>query len=36
LNDSGDHITFLTSKAGSLFEGPRSAAFQKVDIKGQI
>jgi hypothetical protein len=36
LEDRTEHIAFLTGKAGSLFEGPRSQAFRKVDIKGQI
>jgi hypothetical protein len=26
----------LTAKAGQTFEGPRKAAFSRVDIKGQI
>ena len=36
LEDRQEYIAFLTGKAGQLFEGPRAAAFQKVDIKGQI
>ncbi|KAJ4187701.1 hypothetical protein NW767_000213 [Fusarium falciforme] len=36
LEDRTDYIAFLTGKAGPLFEGARSAAFRKVDIKGQI
>uniref|UniRef100_A0A8H7N3M7 SAC3/GANP/THP3 conserved domain-containing protein n=1 Tax=Bionectria ochroleuca TaxID=29856 RepID=A0A8H7N3M7_BIOOC len=36
LEDRKDYIAFLTGKAGALFEGARAAAFQKVDIKGQI
>ncbi|KAM5347962.1 hypothetical protein ACJ41O_007786 [Fusarium nematophilum] len=36
LEDRTDYIAFLTGKAGSLFESARSAAFRKVDIKGQI
>lgn len=36
LEDRTEYIAFLAGKAGSLFEGPRAAAFQKVDIKGQI
>lgn len=36
LEDRGDSIFFLSGKAGPLFEGPKSAAFQRVDIKGQI
>lgn len=36
LEDRGDSIFFLSGKAGGLFEGPRAAAFQRVDIKGQI
>lgn len=31
-----DTIMFMTGKAGGLFEGPRNAAYRKVDIKGQI
>lgn len=36
LEDRADTIAFMTGKAGGLFEGPRDAAFGKVDIKGQI
>ncbi|KOS22875.1 THP3 -like protein [Escovopsis weberi] len=36
LEDRTDCIAFLTGKAGNIFESARSAAFQKVDIKGQI
>ncbi|KAI1017424.1 hypothetical protein LB505_004919 [Fusarium chuoi] len=36
LEDRTDYIAFMTGKAGPLFEGARSTAFQKVDIKGQI
>jgi len=36
LEDRKEFIAFLTGKAGSLFEGPKAAAFSKVDIKGQI
>ncbi|RDA94752.1 hypothetical protein CP533_6736 [Ophiocordyceps camponoti-saundersi (nom. inval.)] len=36
LDDRKDHIAFLSGKAGPLFEGAKSAAFRKVDIKGQI
>jgi SAC3 family protein LENG8/THP3 len=36
LEDRTEYIAFLTGQAGGLFEGPRSSAFQKVDIKGQI
>ncbi|KAH6995601.1 SAC3/GANP/Nin1/mts3/eIF-3 p25 family-domain-containing protein [Ilyonectria sp. MPI-CAGE-AT-0026] len=36
LEDRTEYITFLTGKAGLLFENARSAAFRKVDIKGQI
>ncbi|KAH7319864.1 SAC3/GANP/Nin1/mts3/eIF-3 p25 family-domain-containing protein [Stachybotrys elegans] len=36
LEDRTEYIAFLTGKAGSLFEGARASAFQKVDIKGQI
>ncbi|GAB0136902.1 hypothetical protein EsDP_00005187 [Epichloe bromicola] len=36
LEDRSDNIVFLSGKAGQLFEGVRSEAFRKVDIKGQI
>ncbi|KPM45314.1 hypothetical protein AK830_g1126 [Neonectria ditissima] len=36
LEDRTEYIAFLTGKAGLLFESSRSAAFRKVDIKGQI
>ncbi|KAG9259049.1 SAC3/GANP/Nin1/mts3/eIF-3 p25 family-domain-containing protein [Emericellopsis atlantica] len=36
LEDRTEYIAFLTGKAGGLFEGARAAAFQRVDIKGQI
>lgn len=36
LEDNGGTIMFSTGKAGQLFEGPRAAAFSRVDIKGQI
>ncbi|KAF4973761.1 hypothetical protein FZEAL_9240 [Fusarium zealandicum] len=36
LEDRTEYIAFLTGKAGSLFEGARTTAFRKVDIKGQI
>lgn len=36
LEDRTEYIAFLTGKAGNIFEIPRAAAFQKVDIKGQI
>ncbi|KAF7547962.1 hypothetical protein G7Z17_g7362 [Cylindrodendrum hubeiense] len=36
LEDRTEYIAFLTGKAGLLFENSRSAAFRKVDIKGQI
>lgn len=36
LEDRTEYIAFLTGKAGALFESARSAAFRKVDIKGQI
>ncbi|KAG5978544.1 hypothetical protein E4U55_006076 [Claviceps digitariae] len=36
LEDRSDNIVFLSGKAGQLFEGIRSEAFRKVDIKGQI
>lgn len=36
LEDRTEYIVFLTGKAGSIFENSRSAAFRRVDIKGQI
>lgn len=36
LEDRSEYIAFHTGNAGSLFEGPKSAAFKTVDIKGQI
>lgn len=36
LEDRTDDIIFLSGKAGQLFEGSKSEAFRKVDIKGQI
>ncbi|PHH84826.1 hypothetical protein CDD83_1321 [Cordyceps sp. RAO-2017] len=36
LEDRSESIAFLSGKAGSLFECAKSAAFRKVDIKGQI
>lgn len=36
LEDRSEYIAFHTGNAGTLFEGPRSAAFKTVDIKGQI
>ncbi|KAG6118577.1 hypothetical protein E4U13_008413 [Claviceps humidiphila] len=36
LEDRSDNIVFLSGKAGQLFEGIRSEAFRRVDIKGQI
>ncbi|KAL2066030.1 hypothetical protein VTL71DRAFT_2101 [Oculimacula yallundae] len=36
LEEKNDELRFLTGKAGPLFEAARSAAFAKVDIKGQI
>jgi hypothetical protein len=36
LEDRTEYIAFLTGKANGLFENSRAAAFQKVDIKGQI
>ena len=33
--DAGD-VRLLTGKAVRFFEGARAAAFQRVDIKGQI
>ncbi|PHH66793.1 hypothetical protein CDD81_5925 [Ophiocordyceps australis] len=36
LEQLPDHIVLSTGKAGSIFESAKSAAFRKVDIKGQI
>ncbi|KAF4509130.1 hypothetical protein G6O67_005431 [Ophiocordyceps sinensis] len=36
LEDRQEYIAFLSGKAGSFFEDAKSAAFRKVDIKGQI
>lgn len=36
LEDEKGTIMLLTAKAGQRFEGPRAAAFSRVDIKGQI
>lgn len=36
LEDRDGTVVFLTGKAKELFEGPRKAAFSRVDIKGQI
>ncbi|KAL0472479.1 SAC3/GANP/Nin1/mts3/eIF-3 p25 family domain-containing protein [Neurospora intermedia] len=36
LEDREGTVMFLTGKAKELFEGPRKAAFSRVDIKGQI
>ncbi|KAK3307311.1 SAC3/GANP/Nin1/mts3/eIF-3 p25 family-domain-containing protein [Chaetomium strumarium] len=36
LEERNNTIVFLTAKAGQTFEGPRTAAFSRVDIKGQI
>ena len=36
LESRSDDIIFLTAKAGNVFEAARAAAFQTVDIKGQI
>ncbi|KAK3687753.1 SAC3/GANP/Nin1/mts3/eIF-3 p25 family-domain-containing protein [Podospora appendiculata] len=36
LEERDGTIVFLTGKAGQLFETPKSAAFARVDIKGQI
>ncbi|KAL2018228.1 hypothetical protein VTK56DRAFT_1135 [Thermocarpiscus australiensis] len=36
LEERNGTIMFLTAKAGLRFEGPRAAAFSRVDIKGQI
>lgn len=36
LEERSEYIAFLAGKAGPLFEAPRTAAFRRVDIKGQI
>lgn len=36
LTEKNDTIMFLTGKAGQLFEGAKTQAFSRVDIKGQI
>ncbi|KAL8243642.1 hypothetical protein R6Q59_009900 [Mikania micrantha] len=36
LQEKEDHVRLLTGKAGAIFEDARRAAFQQVDIKGQI
>ncbi|KAK4188717.1 SAC3/GANP/Nin1/mts3/eIF-3 p25 family-domain-containing protein [Podospora australis] len=36
LTEKNGTIVFLTGKAGALFEGAKTAAFSRVDIKGQI
>lgn len=36
LEERSDYIAFLAGKAGSLFEVSKTAAFRRVDIKGQI
>lgn len=36
LEERTEYIAFLTGKAGQLFEGPKAAAFRRIDIKGQI
>lgn len=36
LQEKDDHVRLLTGKAGPVFESARQAAFQHVDIKGQI
>lgn len=36
LEDRNGTVMFLTGKAGGHFEGPKAAAFSRVDIKGQI
>lgn len=36
LEDRNGTIVFLTAKAGQRFEGPKAAAFSRIDIKGQI
>ncbi|KAF4126498.1 SAC3/GANP/Nin1/mts3/eIF-3 p25 family, partial [Geosmithia morbida] len=36
LEERNDSIRFLSGKAGTLFEGAKTSAFQRVDIKGQI
>ncbi|KAL2258238.1 hypothetical protein VTK26DRAFT_8534 [Humicola hyalothermophila] len=36
LEECDGTIMFLTGRAGQLFEGPKAAAFSRIDIKGQI
>ncbi|KAI9839178.1 MAG: hypothetical protein M1819_003171 [Sarea resinae] len=36
LEEREDGVRLLTGKAGSIFESAKSAAFKRVDIKGQI
>lgn len=36
LEERQDSVRLLTGKAGSIFEVAKSAAFKRVDIKGQI
>lgn len=36
LEERGDGIVFFSGKGGGMFEQAKSAAFQKIDIKGQI
>ncbi|KAL7628977.1 hypothetical protein AAE478_000495 [Parahypoxylon ruwenzoriense] len=36
LQEREDHITFLTGKAGQLFEAAKAEAFRRVDLKGQL
>jgi SAC3 family protein LENG8/THP3 len=36
LDERDDGIVLLTGKAAGLFEQAKGAAFQKIDIKGQI
>ncbi|RDL39809.1 Uncharacterized protein BP5553_04149 [Venustampulla echinocandica] len=36
LEEKDDGLHFLTGKAGQTFDAAKNAAFQKIDIKGQI
>ncbi|KAI4866232.1 SAC3/GANP/Nin1/mts3/eIF-3 p25 family-domain-containing protein [Hypoxylon rubiginosum] len=36
LKEDKDHIVFVTSKAGPLFENARAGAFKRIDLQGQI
>lgn len=36
FEDKDDGVSFLTGKAGNLFQLAKEAAYRRVDIKGQI